>query len=103
MTLFDKFKSMTIDELAEFIDEYGMYDNTPWMNWWDKNYCDKCESIKLDYDETQKILNIVPFFKEAKIECAYCEVYNKCRYFLDNDDVPSTKDIIKMWLEAEND
>ena len=103
MTHFDKLKSMTIDELAEFIDEHGMYDNTPWMNWWDKNYCDKCESIKLNYEETQKILQIVPFFKESTIECAYCELHNKCKYFPNLEGTPSMKDIVKLWLEATHE
>lgn len=103
MIRLEKVRSMSIDELATFIDKYGMYDNTPWMNWWDKNYCDKCESIKLNYEESQKILQIVPFFKDSTVECAYCEVHGKCRYFPDIEETPSMKDIVKMWLSSEEE
>ncbi len=99
MTNFDKFKSMTIDELAEFIDEHGMYDDTPWMNWWDETYCDKCESIIVKSKDAENILGLTPFLDE-EYECAYCEVHNKCKYFPDKDETPSMRDIIKMWLES---
>ena len=101
MTNFDKLKSMSLDELAKFIDEHGMYDDTPWMNWWDKTYCDNCPSLKLKGEEVQEKLGIVPFLNET-YECAYCEVYDKCKYFPELEETPSMRDIIKMWLEAEN-
>ena len=103
MTNFEKLKSMSLEDFATFIDKHSMYDNTPWMNWWDKNYCDKCESIKLNYEETQKILQIVPFFKESTIECAYCEVHGRCRYFPNIEETPSMQEIVKMWLEATHE
>lgn len=101
MTNFDKIKSMSIDELAKFIDEHAMYDDTPWMDWWDKNYCDKCEYVTVKFDDQEKVLGFCSY--RDNIECAYCEVYNKCRYFPDLEEEPSMQDIIKMWLEAEND
>lgn len=33
--VFDRFKSMNIDELAEWLDKYGMFENSPWMLWFD--------------------------------------------------------------------
>ena len=101
MTNFDKLKNMTIDDLAEFIDANGMYDNTPWMNWWNNTYCDKCPSLKLTSEEAQDKLGIIPFLNET-YECAYCEVYDKCKYFPELEEEPSMQDIIKMWLEADN-
>ena len=101
MTNFEKFKNMTIEELAEFIDEHGMYDDTPWMNWWDKHYCDKCESVIVKFDDQENILGFCSY--KDNVECAYCEVYHKCRYFPDLEEEPSMIDIVKMWLEAEHD
>ena len=102
MTNFHKLKNMTMEELAEFLDEHGMYDDTPWMNWWGKTYCDNCPALKLKSEEAQDKLGIIPFLNET-YECAYCEVYDKCKYFPDLEETPSARDIIKMWLEAKND
>ena len=102
MTNFEKFKNMTIEELAKFIDDNGMYDDTPWMEWWSDNYCDKCESVVLNFEDTKKILDLTPFYPDREQECAYCEVYNKCKYFPELEEEPSMKDIVKLWLEAED-
>ena len=34
-------------------------------------------------------------------ECVYCEVYGNCRFLQEMDDLPDSKETIKMWLEAE--
>ena len=84
MKMFDNFKSMNMDELIEWLDKYCMHDHAPWMMWFDKNYCKKCfEEIVDEY------------------EYGYCELNNKCKYFQDMDEIPSIKEIIKMWLECE--
>lgn len=101
MNNFDKLKNMTIEELAKFLDEHGMYDDTPWMKWFNENYCDKCESIIVKAAEAESIIGIKPFYDE-EYECAYCEVYEDCCKFF-SEGFPSNKDIIKMWLEAEDD
>ena len=101
MTNFDKLKSMSIDEFAKWLEEHGMIDNTPWMNWWDNNYCDKCESIIIKADEAESSLGIKPFYNE-EYECAYCEMHDHCKFF-PNQESPSISDIIKMWLEANVD
>ena len=103
MTNFEKIKAMSLEDIAKFIDEHGMYDDTPWMNWWDKNYCDKCESVILNFEDTKKILGLTPFYEDNETECAYCEVHHKCKYFPNLEEEPSMFDIVKMWLEAEND
>jgi hypothetical protein len=109
MTNIEKLKAMTLDELAEWLDKNGMFDNSPWMNWFNKNYCEKCESIKIAYTDVKEKLNLEPWFGHT-IECAFCELADesgvkKCRFFPEFDDVPDNKEMIKMWLseEADND
>ena len=52
--VFDKFKSMNIDELAEWLDKYGMFDNSPWMSWFDQKYCKGCEDIMCKYEDGER-------------------------------------------------
>lgn len=92
MKNFEKLKAMSIDELAEWLDANGMWDNSPWSKHFDSKYCQQCESIKATVEDD---------FGKRECEFAYCELENKCRYFLDYEDVPDCKDIIKMWLETE--
>lgn len=86
-------------ELAEWLDEHGMYDNSPWSTWFDKNYCSKCESIecKVIDDDISKKLGFKPRY--GNIQCAYCELEKKCKFFPDLEETPSCSDIIEMWLE----
>jgi hypothetical protein len=90
MNNFEKLKSMSVDELAELLNQYGRYERTPWYDWWDENYCSRCESVKA----------YVPAF-EREHDFAWCELEHKCKFFQDMEDVPNSKEIIKMWLEAE--
>ena len=90
-TVFDKFKSMNIDEFAEWLDEYGMFDNSPWMRWFDQKYCKNCEDIMCKYEDGTK-----------EFTCSWCEVNGKCKFFLDLDKSPENKEIIKMWLSDAN-
>lgn len=89
MTAFQNFKSMTIDELAEWLDKYGDFDAAPWMEWFDKNYCNKCEGVNV----TNGMYHTY--------EYAWCELHNKCKFFQDMNDVPDSKQTVKMWLESE--
>lgn len=100
MTQFENFQSMNIDQFAEWIDKYGAFDDSPWMTWWDENYCSKCESIECHYTDAKEKLGFEPFY-ERSIECAYCELNDKCRFFPELDKEPEPKDIVKMWLESE--
>jgi hypothetical protein len=89
MTVFDNFKTKNIDELAEWLSEYGMQDFAPWDNWFDSEYCSKCDTII----KTDGIY---------KTEYTWCEANcNKCRFFQDMNEVPWGKQIVKMWLESE--
>ena len=42
MTNIEKLRAMSLDEFSLWLDENGLFDNSPWMNWFDKKYCEKC-------------------------------------------------------------
>jgi hypothetical protein len=90
MNNFENLKSMSVEELAEWLDANGMWDNSPWSQWFDSKYCRQCESVTA----------YVPDFNR-ECDFAWCELEHKCRYFADHEDVPDCREIIKMWLEAE--
>lgn len=90
MTVFESIKVKNIDEFAEWLDRYGQYDGSAWNEWFDKNYCQKCEPEYVYVEEFKR-----------KCKCAWCEIYKKCKYFQDKDNVPDKKEIIKIWLESE--
>ena len=101
MINFERLQSMSIDELAEWLDKNCMFDNSPWLNSFNEKYCEKCESIKCKYVDAEEKLGITPFSYSGEIECTYCELENKCRFFQELEDVPDNKEMIKMWLEEE--
>ena len=97
---------MTVDELAEWLDENGMFDNSPWSEWFNKRYCENCESIEINYDDSIKKLGLEPLFHGCTTECAFCELEDesgvkRCRFFPELDDVPDNLKTIKMWLQEE--
>jgi len=91
-TNFENWKSLDIDQLADWLDANGMWDNSPWSKWFDSTYCQRCESVKATVEDD---------FGQRECEFAWCELENRCRYFPDHDDVPDCKEIVKMWLESE--
>lgn len=95
MTNFDFLRSMSVEKLAKWLDEHGQFDGSPWMDWFNENYCSNCESIKCKVDEK------VAFFPGHTIDCAYCELENKCKFFPELNEVPDNEGIIKMWLNHE--
>lgn len=90
MTQFEKFQSMDIDQLAEWIDENGQFDSSPWLTWWDKKYCSNCPSIMLRYKGSS-----------LEFPVSWCEINGKCKFFPEMDETPGSKEIVKMWLESE--
>ena len=92
MNTYEKIKSMSIEELTDWIDKYGQFDDSPWMEWFDKTYCKNCESIKCHSKPSS-----------AEIPCAYCELHDNCKFFPNIEHIPDTKDIVRMWLETEAD
>ena len=99
MTNYRNLKNMNIDELAKWLDEYGQFDNSPWAEWFDTIYCKKCDPITCKVKGTN--IGIAPLFPEQEIDVSYCELYNKCKFFKQLDDILTNKDIIKMWLKSK--
>lgn len=90
MNNFENFKSMSIDQLAEWLDKYLAFDDAPHMVWFNEKYCNNCESIMCHYEDS-----------EREFPCAHCELNNKCKFFPEMDEVPGSVEIVKLWLEAE--
>ena len=69
MTIFESIKSKNIDEFTEWLDKYGAFDGSPWIEWFDKTYCQKCEAeyAQLDYLEKKKNVCVlgVKYIKSA--------------------------------------
>ena len=101
MTNFEKFKAMDVECLATWLDQNGIIDNSPWMLHFNDKYCANCESIMCKLEDFEEILGFKPMFFGRDVECAYCEVYNKCRYLEDMDRVPNGVEVVKLWLESE--
>lgn len=83
MTVYESFKSKSIDELAEWLDKH-VIDDSPWIGWFDRKYCNKCDAVHYEDDDY-----------------SWCELNGKCRFFQDMPNIPDNKQIIKMWLERE--
>lgn len=90
MRVFDVFQSKNIDELVVWFDKYGTFGGCPWDEWFEENYCGKCEAEIIYSDKTGDVH-----------ECAWCELHNKCKHFLDLSNIPDNKQIIEMWLNSE--
>lgn len=86
MSNFNDIRFMGIDEFAKWLDRYGSIDDAPWLDWWDKNYCNKCVAESINGHEY-----------------AWCELNCKCKYFQDMKDIPNSEQVIKMWLELESE
>lgn len=91
MTAFEIFKTKNIDELTDWLDEHGAFDNSPWTKWFDEKYCKQCEPESV----------YIPMFDD-ECECSWCELNGKCKYFQELDDTHNNKQTIRMWLESEN-
>ena len=90
MTNLTKLKSMTQEELVNWLDKYGDFDGSPWMKWFGKTYCDNCPGITCK----------VPAFDNKEVECSFCELNHKCKFFEELERELDTKDILKLWLES---
>ena len=90
MNNFEKLKAMSIEDLANWLDKYVSYDDSPWCNWFDQKYCKSCENIMCKSPDDS-----------SKCICTYCEIYDNCRFFPDLSDVPDSAETVKMWLESE--
>ena len=90
LTMFEKLKAMSFDEFATWLDRYGAHEDSPWIIAFNETFCLNCDNSKV----------IVNFFgQEKEVECAYCELYNKCYYFKELNRAVDSLDILKWWLE----
>ena len=94
MNKFESLMSKNIDEFAAFLDQHGTFDNSPWIQWFDNTYCKNCEPEILSKEGTD-------YYHD--LECGWCELYGKCRYFQELDKIPDNQRTIKMWLELEEE
>lgn len=90
MKNFEKLQSKNIDDLAEWLDTNAWTDTSPWLQWWGDTYCNHCESIMCKYGDGTR-----------EFPVSWCELYGKCKFFQEMNEVPSGKEIVKMWLESE--
>lgn len=90
MTIFNEIQSKNIEEFAEWLDKYGAFDGSPWIKWFDKKYCSKCDSIVCHYEESKR-----------EFLCSWCELHDGCQFFPKMIEAPDNKQIIKMWLGSE--
>ena len=85
---------MSLDELAQWLDQNGEFDGSPWLKYFEKNYCSNCESIKGEV-----------FFpgdtKPTEVEFAYCEANKLCKFFEGIGHDVDNLHMIKLWLVAE--
>lgn len=88
-----------LEEFVTWLDEYGAFDGSPWMEWFNKEYCKKCESIGCTYNA---YWGLEKPDEVRKVECSYCELEGKCRFFPNYETTIDNKDIIKLWLMAEH-
>ena len=101
MTNLDNLKSLSVEGFAEWLDTLGYYDTAPWNEWFDSEYCNNCDSVECSHEEYCG--KDKEAFSNSAVTCAYCELYNKCRYFLDMEAQPTQEEIITMWLRREVD
>lgn len=90
MTEFERINAMNIDEFVDWFVANCMHDGDPAITWWDKTYCKNCESVEVE-----------GLVLGTTMECAWCEVNNKCKFFKDMDNIPNSKQMTKIWLQSE--
>ena len=94
MNNYQNLKSLSLEELAVYIEEQYHKDDFPWDEWFNRKYCMNCPVI------IKKVDSIL-YPGKVNREFAYCEVNDKCRYFPDAGSILSQQEIIKLWLQEE--
>lgn len=82
MTNHEYLKSLSVEEMSQWLNSFDSYEEAPWTLWFNKTYCQECDS------EDHPI---------SHHECAFCEINDNCRFF---DYYPSPEDTIKLWLNT---
>lgn len=104
MTNFDNIKYLSLEGFAGWLaDTFEYDDQAPWNVWFDKEYCNRCETFEVPYKVAEDKLGISSFGYSGTVTCGYCELYNKCRYFPDMDAQPTPEEVITMWLRRDMD
>ena len=98
MNNFERLQSMSVEELAEWLDILH-YDNTPWLQWFDSKYCNQCEPITVTSKEYKNKFGCSGFGDTVK--CAYCEWEDNCKFFPEMSEALNRTNILKMWFESE--
>ena len=88
MTNFEKLKSLTLEELAIWLDNTGAYDDAPWTHWLDNTYCVNCDGIKKSSEGHD-------------YEFSYCEEYGICRFFQNSKILNDCAETVRLWLNEE--
>lgn len=99
MTNLEYLQTLSIEAFAEWLTENCQHDEAPWAEWFDTNYCKKCEPITCKIEKTN--IGLEPLYPEQKEDFAYCELENKCRFCPNSTGIPDIKTTIKMWLKGE--
>lgn len=78
------------DKLAEWLDRIE-YCGSPWDRWFDRKYCRDCP--------------VIPGYYEGKykVSLGYCDIHDHCKYFPELGHAPSGVDVIKWWLDSEEE
>ena len=94
MTNFEKIKSLSIEELAGWINTVIPFNdnNEPWNKWFNEKYCDGCESVYTHYE-----------WGGVEFPISFCEHEGYCRFFPYYISPLDTKDVITMWLKREEE
>lgn len=92
MTNFEAIKMKNIDKLAAWLDIYGNSEESPWLKYFNDNYCNKCPSEKVYFQ-----------YLKRNIKCSWCELNDKCKFFTNLKKPLNNKQIIRIWLESECD
>lgn len=90
MTNYEHITSLPLDQLTEWLAQNASWEDSPWSEWFDNNYCSKCEPEYGTMVDTGR-----------KVKFAWCELHETCKFFPEFEGIPDDKEIIKMWLEAE--
>lgn len=96
-THYNQIITMSIEELAKWLDKHGQFDGSPWLEWFDKKYCKNCASIILSPEAAKVQLDFDRVYN-IDTTCTYCELQQECRFFPGRE-TPNNEDIIAMWLK----
>lgn len=70
LTNYERIKNFSVEELANWLDEYGILDGSPWMNWFNDNYCNRCEPLNLNKFLKSDALSPIKSLHRATIDQA---------------------------------